>query len=187
MQIVEAQDVPLTLRGVAREVGIAATSVYLHFPDIDHLLAAVVEEGFERLTLATSQAAKGIADPADELRARCRAYCHFGLAHPGLYRAMFQTGLPLAVWSDPARTPGRRSFENLVAAVRRCVDAGLAPAHQDPFRLASLIWTADHGLILARISRPTFPWAPIDDLVDEMVDRMMAFGPRGSQQGGVAP
>ena len=45
-----------------------------------------------------------------------------------------------------------------------------------PVRLASLIWTADHGLILARISTPTFPWAPIDALVDEMVDRMMAMG-----------
>ena len=26
----------LTLRGVARQVGIAATSIYLHFPNIEH-------------------------------------------------------------------------------------------------------------------------------------------------------
>lgn len=174
MNIVETQDTALSLRGVAREVGIAATSVYLHYPDLEHLLAAVMQEGFDRLTLATTQAAKGIADPADELRARCRAYCHFGLEHARLYRLMFQAGLP-PIWEGPAQTPGRKSFENLVGAVRRCIEAGLAPPHDDPFRLASIIWTADHGLILARITRPTFPWAPIDDLVDEMVDRMMAF------------
>jgi hypothetical protein len=90
---------------------------------------------------------------------------------------MFQAGLPMRVLTDPAQTPGRRSFENLVAAVRRCIEAGLAPGHDDPFRLASLIWAADHGLILTRIWRPTFPWAPIDDLVGEMVNRLMGIGP----------
>jgi len=165
----------LSLRRVAQRVGIAATSVYLHFPDVDHLLAAVVGRAFERLTVATNEAARDASDPAEELRARCRAYCHFAVDHPLLYQAMFQTDLPQVLATDPANTPGRRSFENLVAAVRRCLDAGVAPAHDDPFRLASLVWTAEHGLVLARISRPTFPWAPLDGLVDEMLTRMMAL------------
>jgi hypothetical protein len=91
---------------------------------------------------------------------------------------MFQDDLPLGLRKEPETTPGRRSFENLLAAVRRCLEAGAAPADDDPFRVASLIWTAEHGLVLARIARPTFPWAPIDVLVDEMVTRMMAFHKR---------
>lgn len=177
VRLVETQDAPLSLRGVAREVGVAATSVYLHFPDLDHLLGAVMAEGFDRLALATSVAARDADDPAEELRARCRAYCRFGLENPRLYRVMFQVGLPLGVWSDPTQTPGRKSFENLVGSVTRCIESGVAPAHEDPFRLASLIWAADLGLILARISRPTFPWAPIDDLVNEMVNRVMLLPP----------
>jgi AcrR family transcriptional regulator len=166
----------LTLRGIARHVGIAATSVYLHFPDVDHLLAAVVEGGFAKLTEATNTAAAGITDPAEELRVRCRAYCHFALEHPDLYLIMFQTELPsTTIGDDPAATPGRGSFENLVRVVRRCIEDGLSPPHDDPFRLASLVWTAEHGIVLARISRPTFPWAPIDPLVNEMVNRIMAF------------
>lgn len=172
----------LTLRGIARQVGIAAPSVYLHFPDLDHLLAAVVEQGFARLTVATTEAARDVADPAEELRARCRAYCQFALEYPRLYQLMFQADLPLTLLTEPDATPGRRSFENLLGAVRRCIDAGVAPAHDDPFRLASLIWTAEHGLVLARISRPTFPWAPVQVLVDEMVDRLMGFGPPAATQ-----
>ncbi|HXZ72806.1 MAG TPA: TetR/AcrR family transcriptional regulator [Streptosporangiaceae bacterium] len=177
MTMIEAsQDGQPSLRGIARHVGIAATSVYLHFPDVDHLLAAVVERSFEQLTAATAQAAEHAADPADELRARCRAYCRFALDHPNLYQIMFQADLPLTtIAGNPAATPGRRSFQNLVATVERCLQQGLAPAHDDPFRLASLIWTAEHGIVLARISRPTFPWTALDSLVDEMVDRMMAF------------
>ena len=154
--------------------------MYLHFPDLDHLLAAVVEQGFDRLTVATGGAARDVADPAEELRARCRAYCHFALDHPRLYQLMFQADLPLILRGEPASTPGRRSFDTLVATVRRCLEAGLAPAHDDPFRLASLIWTAEHGLVLARIARPAFPWAPIDALVDEMVTRLMGFRSGGS-------
>lgn len=165
----------LSLRAVAREVGIAATSIYLHFADVDHLLAAVVERAFEQLTVATNEAASGAAGPAGELRRRCRAYCHFALAHPLLYQLMFQADLPLAFAGDPAATPGRRSFENLVAAVRRCLDSGVAAAHDDPFRLASLVWTAEHGLVTARIARPMFPWAPVDALLDEMLTRLVAL------------
>jgi AcrR family transcriptional regulator len=149
--------------------------VYLHFPNLDHLLAALVEQGFEDLTTATTDAARDVVEPAAELRARCQAYCRFALDHPHLYQLMFQEDLPLTLQAAPEATPGRRSFENLVAAVRRCLQAGLAPADDDPFMLASLIWTAEHGLVLARISRPAFPWAPIDVLVDEMVARMLAF------------
>ena len=76
---------------------------------------------------------------------------------------------------DPADTPGLRAFDNLVASVDRALQAGLAPPHDNPVRLATLIWTADHGIVLARIARPTFPWPPLDPLVDEMVNRIMAF------------
>ena len=166
----------LSLRSVARRLGIATTSIYLHFPDLDHLLDAVVARSFTELANVAAEAGKNAADPADELRRRCRAYCHFALDHPYLYRLMFQTDLPQAtIGTDPAATPGRRALDNLVAAVERCLEAGLAPPHDDPFRLASLIWTAEHGIVLARIARPTFPWPPLEAFVDEMVNRIMAF------------
>jgi AcrR family transcriptional regulator len=169
----------VSLRGIARHVGVAATSVYLHFPDLDHLLAAVVERGFDHLTAVTTAGATSVSDPAESLRARCRAYAHFGIDHPNLYRVMFQANLPQTTLGDnPAATPGRQSFLNLVATVERCLEVGSAPPHDDPFRLASLIWTAEHGILLARLSRPTFPWAPLDELIDEMVDRMMDIEPR---------
>src|SRR5947199_7637735 len=41
---------PLTLRAVAREVGVAATSVYLHFDDIESLTLATVNHLFGELT-----------------------------------------------------------------------------------------------------------------------------------------
>jgi AcrR family transcriptional regulator len=165
----------LSLRGLARRVGIAATSIYLHFPDLTHLRDALVERCFAELAQATGAAAAETADPAEELRARCRAYCAFALAHPHLYQLMFYAALPTIPDGDPAATPGRRSFEKLVKAVEHCRQSGIGPRQEDPFRLASLIWAAEHGIAMARIARPTFPWPRLEPFVDEMVDRLMGF------------
>jgi AcrR family transcriptional regulator len=171
----------LSLRSVARRAGIATTSIYLHFPDLDHLLAAVVDRSFLQLATVAAKAGKKASDPADELRRRCRAYCHFGLKHPHLYQLMFRADIPqAAIVDEPTPTPGQRAFQNLVAAVQRCLETGDAHPPSDPFRLATFIWTAEHGLVSARISRPAFPWPPLDPFINELVDRIMGFPPNDS-------
>lgn len=165
----------LTLRGVARRVGIAATSIYLHFPDTDHLAVAATQQSFADLTAAAAAAAAGISDPAEALLARCRAYCHFALEHPAHYRIMFQLPQTPSLAADPANTPGRLAFQVLVRAVEACQRAGAATATGDPFRLASLVWAAEHGLVSLRLSRPQFPWSDIDELVDEAITAIMGL------------
>ena len=165
----------LTLRGVARRVGIAATSIYLHFPDTEHLAVAATEQSFADLTAAAAAAAAGISDPAEALLARCRAYCHFALEHPGHYRVMFQLPQTPSLVADPAGTPGRRAFQVLVRAVEACQRTGAATATGDPFRLASLVWAAEHGLVSLRLSRPQFPWSDLDELVDQAVTAIMGL------------
>jgi AcrR family transcriptional regulator len=174
----------LTLRGVARRVGIAATSIYLHFPNIEHLAVAATSQTFADLTAAAAAAAAGISDPGQALLARCRAYCHFGLEHPGHYRVMFQQALAPSLAATPDDTPGRRAFQVLVGAVEACQTAGVAAATGDPFRLASLVWAAEHGLVSLRLSRPQFPWADIDGLVDQAVTAIMGLPSTPSRTAG---
>ena len=47
---------PLTLRAVAREAGVAATSVYLHFDDIEELVLAVADRRFGELVRLQDEA-----------------------------------------------------------------------------------------------------------------------------------
>jgi AcrR family transcriptional regulator len=166
----------LTLRGVAREVGIAATSVYLHFPDPEHLAVAALGQTFAELSAATSAAAAGHADPSEALLARCRAYCQFGLDHPGHYRVMFHLDLmPGLAAGDPGETPGQRAFLALVGTVEACLAADADRPHRDPQRLASLVWATEHGLVSARLARPGFNWGTLDGMVTEAVSRLMGF------------
>jgi hypothetical protein len=88
---------------------------------------------------------------------------------------MFHQALAPSLAATPDDTPGRRAFQVLVRAVEACQTAGVATATGDPFRLASLVWAAEHGLVSLRLGRPQFPWADIDGLVDQAVTAIMGL------------
>lgn len=80
----------VTLRSVARRVGIAAPSIYRHFPDQPAIMLAVVRDAFADLDeqLRTAMDAAG-DEPRARLTALCHSYLEFALARPGRYRIMF--------------------------------------------------------------------------------------------------
>jgi AcrR family transcriptional regulator len=166
----------LSLRSVAREVGIATTSIYLHFSDIEGLAGAVVTRAFAELDAERDRASDGIADPCEALLARCQAYCRFAIEHPGLYQVMFSTALPDPLTLPSPDAPGRRSFESLVRSIDRCQTASdVAEGNAD--ELAIVLWAALHGLVSLRISRPRFPWPSLEAQVTLAV--ALIIGPRG--------
>src|SRR2546423_14189678 len=69
-----ADDEALSLRAVARAVSIAATSVYLHFPDRDTLVLAAMQRCHEELVSTGDAAAEAAPDPAAAPRARIPAH-----------------------------------------------------------------------------------------------------------------
>src|SRR5690349_11529730 len=79
---------PLTLRAVAREVGVAATSVYLHFDSIETLTLATVNHLFAELLRRQDELTE--TDPVQRVLAGALVYCEFGLAAPGHYQLIWQ-------------------------------------------------------------------------------------------------
>jgi hypothetical protein len=48
------------------------------------------------------------------------------------------------------------------------MDEGAAPP-QDAFRVTTSLWTGLHGIVSLRLSKPGFPWPPVDELVDRLL------------------
>jgi|JI10StandDraft_1071094.scaffolds.fasta_scaffold20569_5 AcrR family transcriptional regulator len=164
----------LTLRAVAREAGVAAPSIYLHFAELHQLVDAVLESRFGELRELINDAANGSATPADELRARARAYCQFAADHPGNYRVMF-TAVPIAPRACAIEDlPGARIVLELAACIGRCAQSGATPPF-DALTSATLLWTTLHGIVSLRVSKPAFPWAPTDELVDRALLALCAI------------
>lgn len=76
------------LREVARETGVSATAVYRHFPDKDALLGALAEQGFDQLADKQEVVSAKAGSLEEAFRATGRAYVHFALSHPALFRLM---------------------------------------------------------------------------------------------------
>jgi AcrR family transcriptional regulator len=164
-------DRDLTLRGVAKRIGIAAPSIYRHFTDVDDLKLAVVNRSLAQYADARDEAQRSAQGPADALIARCHAYCTYALENPGLYRYMWSHRAPRPITSLPA-------FESLAALVRGCQEAGVARASDDPRLLAAQVWAALHGLLLLRMDAPGLPWpAPVKRMADQAVARLVVLDP----------
>jgi AcrR family transcriptional regulator len=159
---------PLTLRAVAREVGVAATSVYLHFDSIDTLILAVVNHLFDELIRRQDELTE--TDPVQRVMAGALVYCEFGLAAPGHYQLMFATPLPLPAYT-PEHFPGWKAFQQLVERVAACL--GTERDDQRAFFTAQLIWQQLHGLVSLRISRSKFPWPPLEPTVRTAVQGLL--------------
>jgi len=164
----------ITLRGVAREAGITAPSIYGHFDNLDAVLRAVVDRGFDRLSARLEDAWAAHAEPAARLRALCHAYVAFAVDHPRLYAVVFGGSRPepgSAVPKSVETMPGAQAFGLLVRAIEACVAAGRSTS-VDSQRDATLMWTALHGYVGLLHSAPDFPWPSRDDMIGQCTERL---------------
>ena len=153
---------------MAREVGVTAPALYLHFADRRELVWAVLVHQYGELTAATSAATARHPNPGDRLRAWCVSYCRFGLEQPGHYRAMFESWNAERVDLPLVELPGYALLQSLLTALTACG----TPA-DDVDELGTLIWAGLHGLVSLRINKPSYPWPPIEHLVDAHLRRML--------------
>lgn len=135
----------LSLRQVARRVGVSHNAPYRHFEDKEALLAAVAEQGFQSLLVAIETARQGIPpDSPQRLEAIGVAYVHFALAHPFHYRLMFgDYRCNLSKYSALAEA-AQQSFMVLVNTIREGQMAGIFRL-ADPVDMARVAWSLVHG------------------------------------------
>jgi AcrR family transcriptional regulator len=169
----------VTLRAVAREIGIAAPSIYAHFPDREAIVMAVVTRVFDELTEAiTRGVASADQDPVSRLVAGCEAYVAFGLEHPERYGVLFSERriatvdyckpVPIGPDGMPVLEFGAESFALLVTSIEDCVRAGVS-ASTDIVADATAVWVAMHGTITLRSTLPGFPWPDPGQFVGQLV------------------
>lgn len=138
----------LSIRKLARSLGISEAAPYHHFADRQALERAVMVAGYALLRdrcLAVQAAGEGLAG-------LCAAYTGFALDHPNLFRLIHQSSSA----RDPANAElyaiSAEAFAPLLAEVRqRALRRGIDDTARIGF-LALMVWTQLHGLTEVLIS-----------------------------------
>ena len=80
----------LSLRALAKSLGVTANAIYRHFADKDAWLNAIAAEGFRRFAQAQREAVAQQQDPGMRLMAAGRSYIRFAMEESALFKLMFE-------------------------------------------------------------------------------------------------
>lgn len=128
----------LSIRGVAERAGLSRQAPYNHFADKQDMLAALVTDGFEKLTADLCAAVTGCIG-AIALTAAGDAYIAFAQRGPALFRLMFTRELVDVANYPHAKQASTEAFDTLARIIRTLVP----PEHHDDVALAA--WSIVHG------------------------------------------
>ncbi|MGW0736494.1 TetR/AcrR family transcriptional regulator [Streptomyces sp. NPDC002851] len=163
----------LSLRAVARELGMVSSALYRYFPSRDELLTALIVDAYDSLGEAAEAAAAAQATergaPGARWLAVCRAVRAWALDHPHEYALIY--GSPVPGYTAPRDTVGPASRVGLllISLAREAHEAGhlRVPELPDPVRPEAARLAADVAPDLppATVAALTAAWAQLFGLV----------------------
>ena len=161
----------ISLRELARELGVSHTSPRRHFADKQALLDALALSGFERFEAALGRATQNRAHSfKTRLIKLCQAYVTFALKHPALLALMFETKHRVGAPREILQT-STQAFDHAHATFA----AGQANGEVipgDPARLSLVAIATVQGLITIS-TNGKFKGIDLLTLTEEIIDRII--------------
>jgi AcrR family transcriptional regulator len=175
-QVAEKGSSVLSLRAVARQLGMVSSGIYRYFPSRDQLLTALIIDSYDAIGAAAEAA--DAAHERGDFNGRWCAACHavrgWALEHPHEYALVY--GSPVPGYRAPQDTTGPASRVTLVLAAVVC-DAAVSGALANPFapeRGPALSKQA--GAEASRLGLIAFPGVPADAVVRALTAWTQLFG-----------
>ena len=147
----ESNIASLSLRAVAKKIGVSHAAPYRHFKDKESLLAGIVSQGFDQLSTQLAEAvAKHPNDPAAQLQEAGFKYVELALKNPQCTQLMFSDILPCDDTYPGLKESGDTAFDGLKTIIEEGQHAGVFK-QGDIELLALTAWSGIHGLSLLLI------------------------------------
>lgn len=145
----------LSLRAVARDLGLVSSAVYRYVASRDALLTALIVEAYDSLGDAVEEAAARPGAPRERWITAARSIRSWALEHRHEYQLLY--GSPVPGYEAPPDTvgPGVRTPLALVGIVRDAHAAGTSTPPPPPAELADVVRT-ELGALAAQVA-PELP------------------------------
>ncbi|AKF03977.1 Transcriptional regulator, TetR family protein [Sandaracinus amylolyticus] len=152
--IAEEGEDALSLRGVARRVGVDHSAAYRHFEDKRALLAAIAERGFRDLIAKIREAVAAVPedDPPARLMALADAYVQFALDRPAHFRVMLGPRL-----NEDERFPTlEAAVGDAFGVLKSLIADGIARGALEDVPVlgaAGAVWSSAHGFAVLLLGK----------------------------------
>jgi len=144
----------LSLRSIARELGVSHMAPYRHFSTKEELLASVISDGFVRLTAMFDEVYNQKDQSFKALFTNIgKAYVEFVIKYPDQARLMFS-----GLMCDPekhaaAHLAGEEAFGRLLKMIQIGKEGGYISAKDDTYMQSLMVWSSVHGTAMLAIEK----------------------------------
>jgi len=154
MALIEQNDADsISLRRLAKEVGVTPSAVYNHFADKDSLMLAIKIRLYEELNVFFDAQFSQTGDPEQALLEVCYAYFHFSQQQPARFMFLFSSTLPLESSTPEFIEVSCHSLVRTRKLVYRVFEKHQIPCDETEIvNTTMLIWSQLHGIVLLRNS-----------------------------------
>lgn len=117
----------LSVRGIARRIGMTAPALYHYYASLNDLITALIKDAFTQLaeTLEARATDPALTTSAERLTAVANAYRRWALAHPIDFQLIY--GNPIPNYAQPTGVtypPARRSFLVVARILTQAMESG---------------------------------------------------------------
>lgn len=135
----------LSLREIARKLGVSHGAPYNHFSNRNDLMAAIAEEGFKTFTnYLKLEDEPADLPPLERFLKMGHAFLKFAQEHPDSFRLMFTKVIPDHLEYEELKCAGEDSFAVLLNAVQAMQNEGILK-EDAPIEMCIHIWSTLHG------------------------------------------
>lgn len=183
-QMAELGTAGISLRAIARVMGITAPAIYNYYPSLDDLITALIVDAFVSLAETIKRAGAQEGTNLQKVRAMMLAYRTWSVEHPADFQLIFGNPIPGYVAPAAVTAPlARRPFQSIYYWLSQAQQQGeitLPPAYQQvPSEIAAHLaqwkqhtgieaddalfcllmtgWTRIHGLVILELNHHLQP------------------------------